>query len=379
MKQFLPAVGLFALAAILLVVVYLPRFRTGAEEDLLLNDAAILSFGQQLERAVQTDSSDWLAKVTVGLPRQEVLAMPGSALPDADARRQRRIEGWVYWSSLYRQFGHFDLLRQYRDEAGPHLVYRAFDGEKPVYTDLLLGQEDEDLILVDWTEHPGSLSEQERAEAFQELAATIGTDALRQTIEVLVDAVWQAEGGRAGEALQAIRALPEACRANALVVGDELRIMADVGDPAFPQAVLSKGGLLSPAAVAHLAFSWSLRAGDAEGLIRSTQDLRTQFGEDSLLILFEGLAAEWAGDCTGAEQRFEAVYRQYPANPVLPVYALTCMAKRDPVVALERLIEILPGTGFSLDELDEWLALEVPALHSSLAYRNWRVGAPQTF
>jgi len=379
MKKFLPAAGLFALAALLLVVVYLPRFRTGAEADLLQDDAAILAFAEQLERAVQSDSSEWLAKVTVGLPHQEVLAMPGSGLPDVDARRQRRIEGWEYWSSLYRQFGHFDLLRQYRDEAGPHLVYRAFDGEKPVYTDLLLGQEEEDLILVDWTEHPGSLSEQERAEAFRQLAATIGTDALRHTVEVLVDAVWQAEGGRPNEALQAIRALPEECRSNALVVGDELRIMADMGDPAFPQTVLNKGGLLSPPAVAHLAFSWSLSAGDAEGLARSTQDLRTQFGEDSLLILFEGLAAQWAGSCETAEARFETVFRQYPDNPVLAVYPLSCMAQRDPQAALERLVSILPGTGFSLDELDAWLTLEVPALQSSLAYRNWRVNAPTTF
>jgi hypothetical protein len=379
MKKLLPVLGLFALAALVLVVVYLPRFKTGAETDLLLDDAAILHFGEKLEHAVRSDSSEWLAAVTVGNPTEDAMVLPGTSTPDANARRQRRIEGWEYWSSLYRQFGHFDLLRQYRDESGPHLVFRAFDGERPVYTDLLLGQQEEDLILIDWTEHPGSLSEQERADAFSDLAGRIGSDALRQTIEVLVDAIWQAEAGRSIEALQTIHALPPEWRSNALVVSDELRIMADIGDPAFPKNVLEKGGLLSPAAVAHLAFSWSLSAGDAEGLARSTQDLRTQFGQDSLLILFEGLAAQWAGDCAVAEERFETVYRQYPDNPVLPVYALTCLAKRDPAVALERLVEILPGTGFSLDELDSWLALEVPALHSSKAYRDWRVSAPQTF
>lgn len=379
MKKFLPVVGLFGLAAILLVVVYLPRFRTGAETDLLQDEASIARFAKQLEQAVRSDSTEFLARVTVGLPSDDALDMPGTNMPDANARRQRRVEGWEYWSSLYRQFGHFDLLRQYRDEAGPHLIFRAFDGERPVYTDLLLGQEDEALILLDWTEHPGSLSEQQRAEAFRELAGKIGTDALRQTIEVLVDAIWQAEAGRTVEALQTIHSLPAEWRSNALVVSDELRIMADIGDPAFPKNVLDKGGLLSAQAVAHLAFSWSLQAGDVEGLLRSTQDLRTQFGEDSLLLLFEGLAAQWAGDCAGAEERFETVYRLYPNNPVLPVYALTCMAKRDPSAAVNRLVAMLPGTGFTLDELDTWLALEVPVLHSSKAYHDWRLVAPQSF
>jgi hypothetical protein len=248
-----------------------------------------------------------------------------------------------------------------------------------VYTDLLLGQHEDELVLVDWTEHPGSLSELERAAAFQELAEKIGPDALRHTVEVLVDAVRMAEAGRSDQALQSIYSLPDAWRSNALVVGDELRIMADVGDPAFPSTVLNKGGLLPAPAIAHLAFSWSLQAGDTEGLLRATEDLRNQFGPDSLLLLFEGLAAQWAGDCATAERCFETLVQQYPQNPVLPAYALSCMAERDPDAALARLTAILPGTGFTLDELDTWLALEIPALHRSPAYHNWRLQAPQFF
>jgi|GEM_PF-1288822 len=383
MKKLLPVLGLLGLAAAVLLVVYLPRFKTEAETDLLDDDAVIAQFAGQLEQAVRSDSAAWLAQITQGPSDQDPLGLSGglsdSQSADSEARRQRRIQGWTYWSSLYRQFGHFDWLRQYRDEAGPHLIYRAFDGEKPVYTDLLLGQEENELVLLDWTEHPGSLSEQERAAAFQELAEQIGPDALRQTVEVLVDAVRMAEAGRSDQALQTIYSLPQEWRSNALVVGDELRIMADIGDPAFPSAVLNKGGLLPAPAIAHLAFSWSLQAGDAEGLLRATEDLRNQFGPDSLLLLFEGLAAQWAGDCAAAEQRFETVMQQYPHNPVLPAYALSCMAERDPAAALERLTAILPGTGFTLDELDTWLALEIPALHRSAVYHDWRLQAPQVF
>lgn len=348
-------------------------------KDLLRDPEAISTYAEELRAAVKQSSLDWLAGQTVG---PESFAGKPANLPglrDAEQQVERRKSGWTYWCTMYNQYGHFDLLRSYSDDAGTHLIYRAFDGRRPVYTDLLLGQHSDHLVLRDWSEQPGAMSEVERQEAFSKLAGQIGMDALRQTISTLLAAAQSAQQGDAPSALQQIDALPVEWRSNPLVAGDRLRILADAGHPDFPASVLRDGGLLSAPAVAHLAFSWSLQAGDAEGLSRATADLREQFGEDSLLLLYEGLAAEWRGDCALALQKLEAVAKQYPRNPMLPVYTLSCWSKEDPLRALERLKTLLPGTGFQLDELDAWIAREVPALYRSHAYHDWRLTAPAQF
>ena len=361
------------------MLVYLPRIQKIEESDLLQDHAAISTFGDLLEGAVRADSLTWLAARTVGPDERKGRSKEIPGFPDADQRIERRKLGWTYWTELYHQFGHFDLLKQYTGSDGPHLIFRAFDGEKPVYTDLLLGEQDGEIILLDWTEQPGSLSEGKRQAAFEELAAKIGKTALQQTVMVLIGAATKAEAGNPAQALEDIQSLPPEWRSNPLVAGDQLRIMADAGDPNFPQAVLKDGGLLSAPAIAHLAFCWSLKAGDAEGLRRSTADLREQFGEDSLLMLYEGIADQWQGDCEQALNKMETVIARYPNNPVLPVHTLNCLAQQDPEKALARLNGLLPGTGFTMDELDTWLAMEVPALYVSPIYHEWRLTAPATF
>ncbi len=380
MRYYLLAFVVFALAAGLIMMVFRKNFSpytSDSAENLLEDPAAVTAFAERLERAVRMDSVEWLAERTTGKVDDDERSKPVPGFPDAKQRRQRRIDGWAYWTELYQRFGHFDLLRQYTDEQGRHLIYRAFDGEKPVYTDLVLGESNDVLVLTDWTEQPGGLSEDQREQAFQELAARIGQDGLRLTVQTLVGAVGKAESGQPEQALADIVELPEAWRSNALVVGDQLRIMADAGDPDFPAAVLNSGGLLSAPAVAHLAFCWSLNAGDAGGLQQSTADLREQFGEDTLLLLYEGIAAQWSDSCERALRHFETVQAQFPRNPVLAVYSLDCLARQDPAAALDRLVAILPGTGFMLDELDAWLSEETPALFTSRVYRDWRLAASE--
>ncbi len=347
--------------------------------ELLEDRAAISAFAISLQRAVREDSTSWLAERTQGYGKYASPIPPVRGLPSSDMRTERRIQGWQYWMELYDQFGHFDLLREYSDEKGPHLIYRSFDGQQPVYTDLLLGQRDGNIILLDWTEHPGALSEHQRDEVFRQMAQDIGRDALMQTIETLLISLQLANEGRVEEALEGIDKLPVEWRSNAVVIGDQLRIMADAGHQGFPQAILRDGGLLGAAAVAHLAFSWSLQSGNSEGLSHSTEDLREQFGEDPLLDLYRGLSLQWSGDCEGALKHYTSAIRNYPANPVLAVYPLNCLSQSNPHAALEHLQSLLPGTGFAPDELDEWLSIEAPALHRSPLYREWLQDAPAVF
>ena len=90
-----------------------------------------------------------MAARTVGPDERKGRSKEIPGFPDADQRIERRKLGWTYWTELYHQFGHFDLLKQYTGSDGPHLIFRAFDVEKPVYTDLLLGEQDEEIILLD--------------------------------------------------------------------------------------------------------------------------------------------------------------------------------------------------------------------------------------
>ncbi len=347
----------------------------GPSTEVLNDPAHRQAFAEALQTAVRLRDQAWLDEHTaLAAPssRDRLLAQAG--LPTAAEQRQNFLDGWVWWQDLYTVFGHFDLLREYQDERGYHLVFRAFDGERPVYSDLLLGWQRGRTVLLDWTEQPGALSASTRAELLEGLALAHGPQAVGEVVRALGAATAWAEQGNPEQALASFAALPQAWRSNLLVLADQLRIMADAGDPDFPQAALQHGVLLPAPALTHLAFSWALRARDAVGLQHASADMVEQFGQDSLMLLYEGLFAEWSGQCSLALERYEAVTAQFPRNPALPAYSLACLAETRPAEALSKLMAIYPQTGLDPAQLDAWVRDVLPALHQNKDYVIWMEG-----
>jgi hypothetical protein len=232
------------------------------------------------------------------------------------------------------------------------------------------------LVVVDWAEYPGALSARGRWRSLEQLRAALGPEALSGTVVALVEASRAQEAGDAGTALQILAELPPAAQAQALVVAERLRILAETGSDAFTDDLLSAGGVLQAPAVAYLAFNWSLAARDADGLRRSTADLSRQFGADTMLAFYTGLAAEWAGDCETAQNHYAELRSAMPDHPLVPWAGLNCDASVDPDRTLDRLLELLAGSALTLDELDVWMAEAVPVLHRSQVYHDWRLEAP---
>jgi hypothetical protein len=343
--------------------------------DALSDPALRTAFAQALESAVRQRDKAWLEEHTAlssSASRDRLLAQAG--LPGSAQQRQNFLQGWVWWQDLYALYGHFDFLREYEDERGRHLIFRAFDGERPVYTDLLLGWQRGRMVMLDWTEQPGALSASTRAELLEGLALEHGPEALGEVVRTLGAATAQAEQGYPERALASFAELPQAWRSNRLVLADQLRIMADAGDPDFPQAALRQGILLPAPALTHLAFSWALRARDAVALQHASADMGEQFGQDSLLLLYEGLFAEWSGNCVRALNCYEAVAAHYSQNPALPAYSLHCLAETRPEEALRKLATIYPQTGLSPEQLDDWVSEALPALHQNKEYVRWMEG-----
>ena len=297
------------------------------------------------------------------------------------------------WDQAEKAYGMLELLRirarqqrqgQRKQQAyAPVLWLRNFDGERPVYLRLELGQAPlpangygrDSLVITDWTEYPGSMSMRDRWSSMEHLRAALGPEVLAQTVFALVEASRRSEADDPLGALAAIKSLPETAQAHPLVVAERLRVLADAGHHRFPAEAIGSGSLLEAPAMAHLAFSWSLRARDADGLRRATGDLQRQFGADTLLTFYTGLAAEWADDCTTAEAAFDETRNYAPDLPLLPWAGLNCTAADDPQAALDQILGLIAGSGLPLDDLDAWIAQSVPTLHRSQLYKEWRLEA----
>jgi hypothetical protein len=369
---------------------------TDPSTALIDDPAAVEGFARRATQALQTGNAEWLRARM--LPPQGYAGglveapVAGSENPDSIAAKGSNLgTGFIEeWAEAEQTYGMLELLRIERDSAEgspapPVLWYRNFDGERPVYVRLELGQAPfpasgygrDSLVITDWTEYPGALSMSQRWTAMEQLRATLGPQVLAETMYALVNAGRYMRSGEVTDALSVLNDLPETAKAHPLVVSERLRVLADAGHSSFPAQAVGSGSLLDPPGLAHLAFSWSLRARDADGLRRATGDLERQFGADPLLAFYRGLAAEWAGDCTRALTAFAETEDYQPDFPLLPWSGLNCAAEADPQEALDRILDLVTGSGLSLDELDAWLAQSVPVLHRSLLYRDWRLAAAE--
>ncbi len=344
----------------------------------LEDPAARERFARSAESALRGEREGWL---------RARLVSPDPAL-DAELRQGDAATGWVEeWIGAHATWGMARFLREELPEGGaPVLWFRNFDGERPVYLRLELGQGRlpggppgrDSLVITDWTEYPGALGARERWRAMDRLRAATGPETLAATVQALVAASRAAEAGRADLALATLDDLPDAARANPLVVAERLRVLSESGHPDFASEAIGSGAVLDAPALAHLAFTWSLTHRDANGLRRATGDLERQFGADRLLDFYRGLAAEWQGDCGAADSAFARTRAAFPALPLLPWSGLNCLAQASPDSAVARLEALTAGSGLPLDELDAWVAQTVPALHRTRVWHDWRLAAPDT-
>ena len=344
--------------------------------ELLDNPVARERFARSATLSLTGDNPAWL--------RERLI--PPSGRGGGDLQPGDLATGWLEeWADAHTAYGQVSLVRE---EAGPvdyRLWFSNFDGEKPVYLCLTLGQAPmpkgprghDSLVVLDWAEYPGALSARGRWRSLEQLRSVLGPEALSTTVIALVEASRAQEAGDPITALQILEDLPEAAQAQALVVAERLRMLAETGSDAFTDDLLSAGGILEAPAVAYLAFCWSLAARDADGLRRSTADLARQFGPDSVLAFYAGLAAEWSGDCPAAQTHYDVVRTALPNHPLVSWAGLNCDAATDPDFALDRLLSLLVGSELSLDEFDVWMAEAVPVLHRSRVYHDWRLSAPE--
>lgn len=368
---------------------------TNPSKALVDNPQAVEGFARRATHALQVGNAEWLRERMV--PPQgfsggigtglEATPTAGSDSAAGPSPVSNLGTGFIEeWAAAEREFGMLELLRIERDSSGaqgPLLWFRNFDGERPVYLRLALGQAPmpangygrDSLVIADWTEYPGAMSMDQRWSAMEQLRAALGPEVLSQTVFALVEASRQSEAENPSAALDALDRLPETAKAHPLVVAERLRVLSDAGHSRFPEEALASGHVLEAPAMAHLAFSWSLRARDGDGLRRATGDLQRQFGADTLLRFYTGLAAEWAGDCASAEAAYADFEDYQPDFPLLPWAGLNCQALDDPQEALDQILDLVSGSGLPLDDLDAWIAQSVPSLHRSALYKEWRLAA----